>query len=265
MRTRCARAVTALALTALAAGAAPALAEGPASGLSVTPGKVDITVSAAGPYNVPLMVRNSAATPTHIVVSQQDFRLDEDGNYTYVPAGSIATSDARWLAVNPREFDLAPGAFQEVQLTLNVPRQSLAGEYSGVLLVQSRPGRRGGGLTFSARIATKVYATIDGTSHPDATVTGMSAAAGEQGMHYHIAFRDTGNTHLYIKGRLEIRRAGALVQALPLPAAMLVERGGERSIDVNGARLPPASYEAVAILDYGGATRTGGRIRFDAR
>ncbi|HTW83973.1 MAG TPA: hypothetical protein VMD91_07910 [Candidatus Sulfotelmatobacter sp.] len=261
LRTRFA---TTLALTALIV--APAAAQGPGStGLSVTPGKVDITVAAAGTYNVPLTVRNNAPTPTHVVVSLDDFRLDEGGNYAYVPAGSRTDSDARWLAVNPREFDVAAGAFQQVQLTLSVPRAPLTGEYAGALLVQTRQARRSGGLTFSARIATKVYATIDGTAHPQAAVTGLSATQDEHGMRYHLAFRDTGNTHLYVKGRIEVRRGEALVQTLALPASMLVERGGERTIELSGARLAPALYEVVAILDYGGATRTGGRIRFDAR
>jgi hypothetical protein len=256
--------VAAVALgTLLAIPSLTASAAGP--GLSVLPGKVDLTVGPAGTYNVPLVIRNSSDVPTHIVIAADDFTLDADGNYTYVAAGTSPTSDARWLALNPREFDLAPGAFQQVQLTVTVPRQTLAGEYASALLVQTRAARRAAGLTFSARIATKVYATIDGTAKVAAEVTGLSAAPDRDGVHYHVAFRDTGNTHLYVKGRLEIRRGNALVQVLPLPSSMLVERGGQRSVDVTGARLAPASYEAVAILDYGGATRTGGRIRFDAR
>jgi hypothetical protein len=256
-------------LAALALGtllAAPSLTAGAAGpGLSVLPGKIDLTVGPAGTYNVPLLVRNSSDAATHIVIAADDFTLDEGGNYTYLAPGTSATSDAHWLAINPREFDLAPNAFQQVQLTVMVPHETLAGEYASALLVQTRPIRRAAGLTFSARIATKVYATIDGTAKPAAAVTGLSAAVGQQNMHYHVAFRDVGNTHLYVKGRLEIRRGDALVQVLPLPPSMLVERGGERSVDLTGARLAPASYEAVAILDYGGATRTGGRIRFDAR
>ena len=50
-----------------------------------------------------------------------------------------------------------------------------------------------------------------------------------------------------------------------MPASLLVERNGERLIEITGKRLAPGSYDAVAIIDYGGPRLTGGEVKFEAK
>jgi hypothetical protein len=246
--------------------AAPGASAGPGIGINVDPGKVDIDVSPAGIYNVALLVRNENDEAVHIQSSAADFRVGDDGTYAYARGGSLPTSLTPWLAMNPREFDLAPGAFRQVQLTIQVPdRRALSGEYAGVLFFQTRLGRQRSALSFSARIATKVYATIAGTAKVAGEVASMSAQPSGAGEFYRVVFKNAGNTHVYVSGHLEVRRGGSLVETLPMPPSMLVERGGDRVVELGGARLQPGVYDALAVLDYGGSSRTGGRIRFDAR
>jgi hypothetical protein len=42
-----------------------------------------------------------------------------------------------------------------------------------------------------------------------------------------------------------------------------VERDGERVLEASGKKLPPGTYQAIATIDYGGKTETGGAIAFD--
>jgi hypothetical protein len=251
-------------VVALVAAAGPGGAAG--IGLNVDPGKVDIAVAPGGTYNIALIVRNDNDQPTHVQSSTADFRVDEAGQYAYARAGSIPTSLIPWLAINPREFDVAPNSFQQIRLTVQVPPHvALDGEYAGVLFFQTRLARQRSALSFSARIATKVYATIAGTAKAGGEVADMRASPLGDGELYRIVFKNTGNTHVYVNGRLEVRRGKMLVQKIPLPAAMLVERGGDRVVEIGGGHLDPGVYDAVAVLDYGGNVRTGGKIRFDAR
>jgi len=247
-------------------GAAP-LAPSPGGiGLAVAPGKIDLTVRPGAIANIPVTVRNDATLPAHIVLSIADFAIGDDGTYRYDAPGVKPMSLASWIAVRPREFDLPAQSFQQVQVSLLVPEGELSGEYAGVLLVQTRPSRERGSMAFSARFAAKVYATITGTARRDGRVDSVAAdpdGAGNE--RYRIAFHNTGNTHLYLNGHVEIRRSGEIVQTLALPKNVLVERGGERHVQVTGARLAPAVYDIVAVIDYGGDQRTGGRIHFDAR
>jgi len=50
---------------------------------------------------------------------------------------------------------------------------------------------------------------------------------------------------------------------LSLPGNELVERGGERLIQVWCKSLPPRKYQVIAMVDYGGKTMTGGEVAFE--
>jgi len=259
LRTRLA-AVAALIAT-LGAGTSPG-----GLGLRVVPGRIDMEISPGVTSSVPVTVANTSDVPLHIVVTSGEFTIDDSGTYAYsVPSGQ-GTSLATWLAIRPREFDIAPQSFQQVQLSVVVPGRRLSGEYAGVIFFQTRPGRdelhRGIGLSFAERYADKVYATVAGTGSRDGRVEHVGAAADGAKEHYRIVFRNTGNVHEYLNGHIEILRGGTVVQTLPLPKNTLVERGGERNIEVTGDRLAPAAYDVVAIVDYG-AGKTGGKIHLE--
>jgi hypothetical protein len=259
--------IAALAGLIAAIGAAPLESAPPSGiGLNVTPGKIEIAMRPGSIVNVPVTVRNDSPLPAHVVLSAGDFTVDDDGVYHYDVPGTVRTSLAEWIAVRPREFDIAPQSIQQIQFTLLVPERELTGEYSGVLFVQTRSPRTPGAMGFSARFADKVYAVVSGTAQHGGRVDGIRAGLDTDGNErYRIAFRNSGNLHEYVNGRLEIRRDGVVTQTLPLPKNVLVERGGERTIDVDGTRLMPGAYDIVAVVDYGGDQRTGGRIHFDAR
>jgi hypothetical protein len=247
-------------------GAAPPAVEPGGISLNVVPGKIDVTVRPGAVANLPITVRNDSTSATHIVVNAADFVVNDDGTYRYDAPGAKPLSLATWIAIRPREFDVPANSFQLVQVSLLVPERDLSGEYSGVLLVQTHPARERGSMAFSARFAAKVYATITGTMRRSGRVDRVSAAAdGTGNERYRIVFSNTGNVHAYLNGRIEVRRGGAVLQTLALPKNVLVERGGERTIDVMGPRLAPAAYDIVAVVDYGGDERTGGKVHLDAR
>jgi len=78
-----------------------------------------------------------------------------------------------------------------------------------------------------------------------------------------VLFRNTGNAHVYLNGSVSVQRDGQVVDQLAVPAEQLVERGGERLLEIPGKRLPPGKYQALAAIDYGGKTMTGGEISFN--
>jgi hypothetical protein len=232
-------------------------------GLTVTPGKIELSMKPGTTVNVPVIVSNPDTSPAHITISIDDFTIDDAGTYTYTrPApGSLAT----WVALRPREFDIAANSFQQVQLTLLVPQREMSGEYAGVLLFQTRAPRVRGGMAFSARYADKVYALVDGTAKRAGVIEHINATLDPQGTeHYSIVFHNTGNMHEYLNGRVEIVHDGAVLQTLPFRKNVLVERGTDRTLEVTGPKLAPAAYDVVAIIDYGGNQRTGGKVHLEA-
>jgi hypothetical protein len=237
-------------------------------GLRVSPGRIDLQISAGVTSSVPVTVSNTSDYPMHIVVTSGEFTIDDSGTYAFNPPGGQANSLSRWIAIRPREFDIAPQSFQQVQLSVVVPGRQLSGEYAGVVFFQTRPGRedlhRGLGVALAERYADKVYATIAGTGTRDGRIEHLVADADGTKERYRVAFRNTGNVHEYLNGRIEVLRGGTVVQTFTLPKNLLVERGGERNINVTGDRLAPAAYDVVAFIDYGGAQRIGGKVHLEA-
>jgi hypothetical protein len=232
-------------------------------GINVTPAKFEAAMTPGSTYNLPITVNNTSFSSTHILASLSDFGLNENGDYEFERAGTRPTSVLRWAAIKPREFDIPPNSIQQVQLTLTIPDdKNLSGEYAGVVFFQTRPERGKRGVMFSARVATKLYITIQGTEKIDGAITKMTSTKAPSGQMYRVLFKNTGNTHVYCRGDLIVQKNGSVVYQMPLPANLLVERGGERIIQALGKPLSPGTYQAIATVDYGGKTETGGEINF---
>lgn len=252
------------ALVLMGQAAPPATESG--LGLNVSPAKFEFSMSPGMSYNIPVTIQNGTPAATHIQASLVDFSVLPDGGYRFERPGSRPYSVMRWASINPREFDLAAGTMRQVRLTIAVPnKKGLSGEYAGIAFFQTRPVRRAHAIAFSIRIATKVYLTIPGTVSLDGAITKMSAIRSGSGERYHVVFKNTGNAHEYITGDVQVQKGGATLQRVSIPANQLVERGGERIINVSGKSLPPGRYEAIAMVDYGGKTMTGGEVAFTVK
>jgi hypothetical protein len=114
-------------------------------GLRVVPGKIEVDVTPGMAANVPVTVSNVSDYPAHVVISTGEYTVDDAGLYHYAQPTGGGTSLAKWIALRPREFDMPPQSFQQVQLSLLVPRGELRGEYAGVIFIQGlRDGCRYG-------------------------------------------------------------------------------------------------------------------------
>jgi hypothetical protein len=245
-------------------GAMTMTADSTEIGLTVTPGKFEASIPLGTTYNVPITVANTSSLQTHVQATMLDFGTAQNGDPLFQKLGTREDSVLRWAALRPREFDVPAGTSQQVQLTLAIPsNQQLTGEYAGIIFFQTRPERRGGGVVFSARVGAKIYVTIPGTEKIDGAITKMSSAKGSSGEVYRVLFKNTGNAHVYCRGQVTVQKGGTVVDQVAMPDSMLVERGTDRLVEVRGKALPAGTYQAIATMDYGGKTETGGEINFD--
>lgn len=253
--------VSAIAIVLGTSGPAPA-----DIGLDVTPAKFELSMAPGNTYNVPITIRNGGTDATHIQVTLVDFNVAENGEYVIEHVGARPNSLMKYASVNPREFDLPGNSTEQIRLTLTLPNdKKLSGEYAGIAFFQTRPTRRAGAVAFSARIASKFYLTIPGTVKIDGGIAKMTAGRAPGGEIYRVLYKNLGNTHQYLSGEVEVQKDGQTIQTIPMPRELLVERGGERLIEVNGSALSPGKYQVIAIVDYGGKTQTGGEIIYNAK
>jgi hypothetical protein len=245
-------------------GIAPGNTQG--LGIDVSPVKLELGIPPGTTnYNFPITIRNGSPAQVHIVASMSDFSVTRSGDYAFERPGSRPYSLLRWASINPREFDLLPDNTQQVRLTLSVPKsEALSGEYSGIVFFQTRPTRHNNQVSISVRVATKIYATIPGTVRLDGAISKMTTSGGGGDRTYRVLFVNRGNAHVYCSGQLLVQKNNQTVERIAMPSDLLVERGGDRVIQVTGKRLEPGKYLAIAMIDYGGKTMTGGEISFEA-
>ncbi len=233
--------------------------------LDVAPAKIEMQVAPGTTQTIPITVRNSGSAPMHIQTSMVDFGVTPGGDYTFTKAGSSRYSLAAWAQVNPREFDVPPNSFQLVRLTVNVP-QGIAGEYSGIAFFQTRPLRHeGGGISFSERVASKIYLYTGNSIRIDGQIDDIAVKQTSIGERFLVGFKNTGTAHVYLNGRIEIRKGNDVVARVPLQSQVLVERGGRRVIQAYSDNLPAGNYTALALIDFGGANLAGGQTAFSVR
>ena len=237
-------------------------------GLEVTPGKLEVSIPAGLSYNIPITVHNSGFDSTYVQATMVDFGVTMAGNYQFEKVGKRPYSLMKYAAIRPRAFNIAPGTSQQVQLTITMPHNPhLAGEYAGIIFFQTRPQRQAHqAVAFSERVASKIYETIPNTVKVEGAITKMNAIAAKGGEIYRIMFHNTGNAHVYLRGQVAVqKKGGGAVYQVALPNNELVERGGNRLLEVTGKRLPPGAYQAIATIDYGGKTDTAGGINVTVR
>jgi hypothetical protein len=254
-------AVTAAAIYMIAA-AYPAPAD---LSLDVAPAKIELQVTPGQSVPIPITVRNSGDAPLHIQASMVDFAVSAGGNYIFSKPGTSRYSMAGWATINPREFDVAPNSFQLVRLQVNVPH-GITGEYSGIAFFQTRPLRHsGGGISFSERVASKIYLYAGNTIRIDGGIDGIAVKETAIGERFLIGFKNTGSAHLYLNGSIEIKKGSNIVDRVPLPQQILVDRNGRRVIEAYSQKLPPGQYSALALIDFGGPNLAGGQTTFTVK
>jgi urease beta subunit len=238
--------------------AAPASAD---LALDVQPARYEFQVSAGGSQTVPITIRNAGTAPVHVVATVNDFTVNQSGTYAFLAPGSIKWSAGKWVSINPREFDLPPGTFQQIRYSVDVP-QGVAGEYSSLIFFTTRPTRKPGAFGVAERVGSKIYVLVNNTAKINGEITDLATRPYAGGQQYSVNFKNTGNLHLYLNGHVDVKQGGSLVDQIQLPKDTLVERGGIRVIEGQGKRLAPGSYQAVAVVDYGGSSLVAGQTAF---
>jgi hypothetical protein len=232
--------------------------------VDVSPAKYELQTQPGKQETFPITVRNTSNAAVHIVASLSDYAVGPTGTYAFAPPGKSPFSLSKTITINPREFDLEPGSFTQVRFSVDVPA-SAAGEYSNLVFFTTRPTRHGAGLSIVERIASKIYVMIPETTRIGGEIDDVKAQSLGDGQHYLVDFHNTGNAHVYLSGRVEIKQGSVVIDRVAFPPGMLVERSGKRLIDAIGKRLAPGSYSVVALVDYGGPNLVAGQANITVR
>jgi dihydroorotate dehydrogenase (fumarate) len=181
--------VTAVAAAALLVvpAAAPAAADDPTVGVGAAPatsGALDertafsYVVTPGQQQSDELLVRNTGSVDAQVEVYAADASNTADGAFAVADAGVTPTGAASWVAfaggARTQTLSLAAGAQELVPFTLTVPTGAAPGDHPAAVVAATTTVS--GQVTVDRRVATRLYARVQGAVTPVLAVTSTSAA-----------------------------------------------------------------------------------------
>jgi len=246
--------------------------------------EIDLGISPGESSTDSLYITNEGDSPRYVRIEAVDWMPTTQ---EYLPPGTLERSLTPWLAFWPSEVSVDPGAAAEIHVEVTPP-PTVKGVYWGVLFLrlETQPAASDEGqvqIGMNVIFAVKVYAdTGDGV--PEGRITDFSCEpldTGEQ-MRFALEFENTGITRLRPTGTIQIRDAsGDVIRKIDLSGGMSLpgtkskfvaaltaiapeEGPGEENIEAVKPQspLPPGSFVAVAIIDYGGDALVAAQLPF---
>ncbi|MHA0039875.1 hypothetical protein [Deinococcus sp. PESE-13] len=204
---------------------------------------------------------NKVATKIRVVATLSDMNMNEVGQISYPPAGSLKESLAGWTSFSPAEVLLGSGSSAQVRYTVQVPKDAAPGTHWAMLMFEAQdpnptPGKNL--ATLRMRVAHTIYVNVQPT-RPAGEISGIFDHVPQQpGGTYDLAiqYNNTGNAAVGVRGRVEVRdAAGALVATLPVPLEVSLP-GRSLLLKTSWAGpVPRGQYSALVILNDGDKTR----------
>ena len=206
------------------------------------------------PYQLTL---DAGERPTRFKFRIEDWWRSEDGQQSFYAApGTLKRSCGSWVALNPVEALVEPGATLNTRLTITVPKDVNAGGYWCVLTVDEvadpLAAPTGVGAQFVASVSTGVFIYIDPVERAaefvDVQINGPDAL---------VKVRNRGNAPVGVEGRIEFFRPGetSLVAVAPIPRATVltepITTGVLRAPLPPITALPSGRYLVRVIVDIG--------------
>ena len=91
-------------------------------------------------YEGAINVRNDTNEPQEVKIYQTDYMFFRDGTNNYADPGTVARSNAKWIAFSPSYATIPPQATVTVSYTVTVPpdtpEKKLVGSYWSMLMVE---------------------------------------------------------------------------------------------------------------------------------
>ena len=122
------------------------------------------TLNAGDEQQEEILVVNSVTEEKTVLVDAVDGALASGGVATCAQKLDVQKSVGTWITLEENELVLEANSTQKVPFTIQVPEDTVPGEYNGCIVIQEKKENteKGGGITFSTRIGVRVIITVPG-------------------------------------------------------------------------------------------------------
>jgi P pilus assembly chaperone PapD len=177
--------------------------------LSISPTRIEVSVSRSEGYNNVLTVKNMEKVDINVSLRAEDWFKTSDG------LKKEKAPKFNWLTLEPMEFELKDGETKNVNIKVNIP-QNANGELNGMIFVEGRPQEvKEGSMTINTSVGIPIYVMIKGTEIFKAQVEDLSIVKTAP-LELSVRIKNSGNAHIRPSGTIEIKRQKEVMISLPL-------------------------------------------------
>ena len=162
-------------------------------------------------YKGTIEVQNTGSTEKSVKIYQKDYFFDYKGESRHDEPGTLARSNARWIAFNPELLNLGPGEKASVEYEVSVPaNDTLKGTYWSVIMVEgiippdTTKQNRGVTINTAIRYAVQIVTNIGNTGTSDLQFAGLELAKQGQDNILNVIIENTGERQLRPELALEL-------------------------------------------------------------
>lgn len=231
----------------------------------VSPMEHHLKVEPGRGERVTVVLRNTGQSPLTIKLYLSDSRFAPGGEEEDLPAGTTFRSCARWMDLEDQLIELQPGETRPASFLMAVPDTARGSYWTKLFLEEistpepreQRVRGRSYQVFIKQRMGVRIFQEVPGTVKAEALVSLVRVDETPQGSRQILTrVVNSGNALLDCRGRVELRNSrGDVAETLTCgtEGTFWVFPGAYRDMTVTSrGDLPPDTYTAVAIVDFGG-------------
>jgi P pilus assembly chaperone PapD len=232
----------------------------------VAPVKYNLTVRTGEVIGRDIAVSNLGEEPVVVRVRVSDWTVNQAGELSLLPAGTLPATIQGLVSFEPAEFSLGPGELGRVHVALRLPADGPPTRW-GVILSEVRPAvprPANLGPRAIAELGTTIYLSRIPADQVRAELTALSVTPlGDDSLEVSVRIRNAGERHVHVGGEVSLADSvGARMDAGRLPTGVVLP-GGQRDFTWTcRSGLKPGHYTATATLDTGEPTLMVGETGF---
>ena len=220
-------------------------------------------------YEGIINVRNDTNEPAEVKIYQTDYMFFRDGTNNYADPGTVARSNAKWIAFSPSYTTVPPQSTVNVNYTVTVPEDTptkkLVGSYWSMLMVEGiakgsaesatnkDPKKSQMGISQTIRYGIQIATHIAGTGTKKINFVDTKLLPNENGKRMlQVDIENSGDLWIRPDVYVEFIDATGLSKGkFPGVRYRLYPGTSVRQL-IDISSVSPGSYKAMVVVDAGG-------------
>jgi hypothetical protein len=195
------------------------------SSLTTSPVVVDLNAKPGSPISTSLQVQNNSSTADNITLKLEEFKAYGDNGQAQIFNPPVSDPSLSWVHFSKNSFVAEPGVWQQVTMTIDLPKTAAFGYYYAVLVNPNVSVKEKS--TTSVKGSNAIFVLVDASTSGDARKLQASQFVSIKKVYtflpatFNIKIHNDGNIFVVPTGDVYISRGlnGKTIDSLPINSA----------------------------------------------